>query len=38
MKVLQINSVIDFGSTGRICRDLYDFLEANGHECVIAYG
>ncbi|PKZ23491.1 glycosyl transferase [Aerococcus sanguinicola] len=38
MKVLQINSVIDFGSTGRICRDLYDFLEENGHECVIAYG
>lgn len=38
MKVLQINSVIDYGSTGRITRDLYDFLESKGHECVIAFG
>lgn len=38
MKVLQINSVIDYGSTGRITRDLYDVLKKNGHECVIAFG
>lgn len=38
MKVLQINSVIDYGSTGRITRDLYDTLESQGHDCVIAFG
>src|SRR5699024_3778893 len=38
MKVLQINSVIDYGSTERITRDLYDYLESQGHDCVIAFG
>lgn len=38
MKVLQINTVVSFGSTGRICRDIADILEHNGHECTIAYG
>lgn len=38
MKVLQINSVCGFGSTGRIATDLYKILEDEGHECVIAYG
>lgn len=38
MKVLQINSVCGFGSTGRIATDLYEMLEKKGHECVIAYG
>lgn len=38
MKVLQINSVMDYGSTGRITRDLYDTLESQGHDCVIAFG
>lgn len=38
MKVLQINSVCGFGSTGRIATDLYDVLEKEGHECCIAYG
>ncbi|WP_346848495.1 glycosyltransferase [uncultured Clostridium sp.] len=38
MKVLQINSVCGFGSTGRIATDLYKVLEKEGHECVIAYG
>lgn len=38
MRILQINSVIDRGSTGRITRDLYDYLESQGHECVIAFG
>lgn len=38
MKVLQINSVCGYGSTGRIATDLYDVLEKEGHECCIAYG
>lgn len=38
MKVLQINTLIDHGSTGRITRELYDYLERNDHECLIAYG
>ena len=38
MRVLQINSVCGFGSTGRIVTDLYDVLESEGHECCIAYG
>ena len=38
MKVLQINSVCGFGSTGRIATDLYKVLEEQGHECKIAYG
>ncbi|MCI8372246.1 MAG: glycosyltransferase [Lachnospiraceae bacterium] len=38
MKVLQINTVCGTGSTGRIAVDLYDKLEAQGHECLIAYG
>lgn len=38
MKVLQINSVCGYGSTGRIATDFYDVLEKEGHECCIAYG
>lgn len=38
MKVLQINSVCGYGSTGRIAVDLYHTLERNGHDCIIAYG
>ena len=38
MRVLQINSVCGYGSTGRIATDLYNLLEENGHECLIAYG
>jgi len=38
MKIMQINSVINYGSTGKLARDLYDFLESRGHECVIAFG
>ena len=33
-----INSVCGVGSTGRICTDLCDTLEKNGHEVKIAYG
>lgn len=38
MKVLQINSVCGIRSTGRICTDIADVLEDNGHICKIAYG
>lgn len=38
MKVLIVNSVCGYGSTGRICTDLYAELLKNGHECKIAYG
>lgn len=38
MRVLFINSVCGIRSTGRICADLSRELEAQGHECKIAYG
>jgi putative colanic acid biosynthesis glycosyltransferase len=38
MKVLMINSVSGFGSTGSICVDIAEELERQGHECYIAYG
>lgn len=38
MKVLQINSVCGYGSTGKICADIYDLLIEQGHDCCIAYG
>ena len=38
MRVLIINSVCGFGSTGRICAQLADEFSADGHEVRIAYG
>lgn len=38
MKILQINSVCGYGSTGRIATDIYKVLNKQGHECLIAYG
>lgn len=38
MKVLLINSVSGYGSTGGICTDLAAVLNDQGHECYIAYG
>ena len=38
MKVLFINGVCGFRSTGKICADLADRLEETGHEAKIAYG
>lgn len=38
MKILQINSVCDKGSTGRTTRELAEVLLAQGHECYVAYG
>ena len=38
MKVLLINSVCGYGSTGKICTDIAELLFKEGHECCIAYG
>lgn len=38
MRVLMINSVCGIGSTGRICTDLAQEFESQGHEVKIAYG
>ena len=38
MKILMINVTCGTGSTGRICTDLAEVLEKNGHTIKIAYG
>ena len=38
MKVLMINSVCGIRSTGRICTDIAEELEKQGHDVKIAYG
>lgn len=38
MKILQINNVYDFGSTGKITRDIHHGLLENGFESVVYYG
>jgi glycosyltransferase involved in cell wall biosynthesis len=38
MKVLQINTVANSGSTGRIAEEIGNVLMANGHQSYIAYG
>ncbi|HFR3895107.1 TPA: glycosyltransferase [Streptococcus suis] len=38
MKVLQINTVISYGSTGIICQNIARGLIANGHDCLTVYG
>lgn len=38
MKILMINTVCGITSTGRICADIADLLEKQGHQCKIAYG
>lgn len=38
MKILMINSVCGIGSTGRICTDIAQELEKQGHQVKIAYG
>lgn len=38
MKILIINSVIDFGSTGRICLEAAKKFSSEGHSVKIAYG
>ncbi|HHX07798.1 MAG TPA: glycosyltransferase, partial [Erysipelothrix sp.] len=38
MKILLVNSVIGFGSTGRIVKDLHEVLMDFGHEPLVAFG
>lgn len=38
MKIIQINSVCGYGSTGRIVTDLYEMIESQGAECLAIYG
>lgn len=38
MKILQVNSVYNKGSTGKITADLHNALKSNGFESVICYG
>lgn len=38
MKVLFVNSVCNYGSTGKIVRDLANGLKKEGHEVLICYG
>lgn len=38
MKILQINTTINTGSTGRIAEDIGQLLIKNGHQSYIAYG
>lgn len=38
MRVLQINVVYDEKSTGRTCKELENFLDKKGIECITAYG
>jgi len=38
MKVMQINCVYNYGSTGKITRDLHMYLQSQGVESVVYYG
>lgn len=38
MKLLQLNTTVNSGSTGRITEDIGQVMLANGHESYIAYG
>lgn len=38
MKILQINTVYNYGSTGRIAADIAMLANQHGDECVVAYG
>ena len=36
MKVLQINVIYPYGSTGRICQGIKEVCDKNGVDCMIA--
>src|SRR6185369_4846975 len=38
IRILIVNSVLGYGSTGRICLDVAQLARENGHQCVVAYG
>ena len=38
MKIMQINCVYNYGSTGKITHDLHQYLQSRGIESVVCYG
>ena len=38
MRVLQINAIYRFASTGRTCEEFQNYMNSNGDECITAYG
>lgn len=38
MKILQVNCVYGYGSTGKIVRDIHHALQSEGHRSVVCYG
>ncbi len=38
MKIALVNAVSDFGSTGKLCRDIVEHAKNNGHEAMIFCG
>lgn len=38
MRILQINSVCGYGSTGKIVKDICEVAEKEGHQCLVAFG
>ncbi len=38
MKILQVNSVYNFGSTGKIVHDLHVELLSNNYDSIVCYG
>lgn len=38
MKILQVNTVVSYGSTGIICQNIARGLIAQGHDCLTVYG
>lgn len=38
MKVLLVNSVLEYGSTGKIVNQIYKLVKESGNECKVAYG
>lgn len=38
MKIVQINNTYDYGSTGKITRDIHEYLLAQGYDSYVLYG
>jgi len=38
VKVLLVNTVLGYSSTGKICQEIYETVVGEGHEAVVAYG
>ena len=37
MKIVHVNAISGYRSTGKICDDLISFLDQNGHDAYLAY-